>query len=433
MTDTAIANLVELLFAIFVTVFLVFQIRNDNAWGSRANHMLHGMVLGNILLLSCCLLTWLMEGHAKFAGIDQVFTAGKCGLTYLIAGFYTEYLLCVASLRGLAPRSAGAESVKIRREAQVGWLLNGFGMLMNVLSVFNRMYFSCEGGVYHRGPLFLMNQTVGLLVISYDLWLIWMNRKHYEPRIILALILYLVLPLLALPLQFPDPDLEIMTIASTLSLLLVYLNVQVERSNYLAEKEKQLVRVNQAVFLNRIRPQYLYQILHLLQDKCRQNAPEAEQATEEFIEFLQRNVNSLKASRPIPFTEELQHTKSYLALEQKRFGELLEVVYDIRAVDFTLPALTLQPIAENAVRHGLMKRGSGGRVIIRTERAEKEYIVTVSDNGVGFTPGILPDDGRRHIGVANVRKRLQAMCQGSLELDSMPGRGCVATIRVPFS
>lgn len=151
----------------------------------------------------------------------------------------------------------------------------------------------------------------------------------------------------------------------------------------------------------------------------------------ELTEFLRGNMESLTADKPISFSQELTHTKNYLALEQLRFPNKLHIVYDTQATLFRLPTLTLQPIVENAVRYGVTKRPEGGTVTIATRETDRAYIITVSDDGIGFDPELPHDDGRTHIGINNVRDRLMSMCGGTITILSEPGIGTVATIEIP--
>lgn len=196
-------------------------------------------------------------------------------------------------------------------------------------------------------------------------------------------------------------------------------------------RERELQDSQTKIMLSQIQPHFLYNALCVIQDLCHGAAPEAEKATVEFSEFLRSNLDSLRATDPIPFTAELKHTRNYLSLEQRRFGDDLQVVYDIETMDFSLPALTLEPIVENAVRYGVLQREDGGTVWISTKEEQDAYRVTVRDDGVGFDVTVTKQDGRSHIGIQNVRDRLERMCGGSLVIVSTPGKGTVATITVP--
>lgn len=196
-------------------------------------------------------------------------------------------------------------------------------------------------------------------------------------------------------------------------------------------RERELQDSQTKIMLSQIQPHFLYNALCVIQDLCHGTAPEAEKATVEFSEFLRSNLDSLRATAPIPFAAELKHTRNYLSLEQRRFGEDLKVVYDIETQDFSLPALTLEPIVENAVRYGVLQREDGGTVWISTREEKDAFCVTVRDDGVGFDVTVPKQDGRSHVGIQNVRDRLDRMCGGSLVIASTPGKGTVATITVP--
>jgi sensor histidine kinase YesM len=91
----------------------------------------------------------------------------------------------------------------------------------------------------------------------------------------------------------------------------------------------------------------------------------------------------------------------------------------------------VQPIVENAVKHGTSKKRGGGKVVISTCEEGADYVVRVSDTGVGFDPSLKKEDGKRHVGIENVRQRLANMCGGSLTIESESGVGTNATIRIP--
>lgn len=183
--------------------------------------------------------------------------------------------------------------------------------------------------------------------------------------------------------------------------------------------------------LSQIQPHFLYNTLCAIQAMCTENPPEAARTTALFASFLRGDLDSLSRKEPVTFEQELKHTRNYLELEQKRYGERLHIAYDIKATAFSLPTLTLQPIVENAVNHGLSEREEGGTVRISSEETERAYLITVEDDGVGFDASAPGEDGRLHIGIANVRGRLRAMCGGTLTVKSAPGEGTTAVIAIP--
>lgn len=104
------------------------------------------------------------------------------------------------------------------------------------------------------------------------------------------------------------------------------------------------------------------------------------------------------------------------------FGDDLNIVYDIGVTDFTIPSLTVQPLVENAVKHGVGMKEDGGTVTIST----KEY-----DDGVEFdTTKPNPDTSRTHLGIENIKERISTMCNGDVTIESEAGKGTVSTIKI---
>jgi LytS/YehU family sensor histidine kinase len=184
--------------------------------------------------------------------------------------------------------------------------------------------------------------------------------------------------------------------------------------------------------LSQIKPHFLHNALTLIIDLCDTAPQKAKEATVEFSRYLRGNMESIDRTGPISFEKELEHTKLYLDIEQMRFAGDLRVRYDIACTGFSLPALTVEPLAENAVRHGVREKPDGrGTVVIATRETPDGYEITVTDDGPGFDPDRLPEDGQMHVGIANVRERLRQIVDGSLEYRSAPGEGTAAIIRIP--
>ena len=185
------------------------------------------------------------------------------------------------------------------------------------------------------------------------------------------------------------------------------------------------------VMLSQIQPHFLYNSLTSVMDLCDSNPKLAKAAIADFADYLRGNLSSLKTENLISFGTELEHIEKYLRLEKLRFQEELEVVYDIQARDFMLPALSVQPLVENAVKHGVGRKIGGGTVAIHTTETENEYIIRVTDDGVGFTEGEYADDVDTHVGLENIKKRLDMMINARLEIESKKGEGTTTCIRIP--
>ena len=198
----------------------------------------------------------------------------------------------------------------------------------------------------------------------------------------------------------------------------------------LREKEirAELEKTKTAVMFSQIQPHFLYNALGAIRELCRQDPEDARNALGTFITYLRGNMESIQKEHTIPFSKELDHISAYLQLEKLRFGEDLQVVFDIQETSFLIPSLTIQPLVENAVKHGVCSREEGGTITLHTHREEDRVIVTIQDDGVGFDIHSL--EKLEHVGIQNVRKRLSYMGNGTLQLESKKNVGTTATITI---
>ena len=208
------------------------------------------------------------------------------------------------------------------------------------------------------------------------------------------------------------------------------LNTKRKNEKQIDDLENELMQNQISIMLSQIQPHFLYNSLTAIRELCLIDPEKAYETIDEFSTYLRGNLDSLTIKKPVPFEKELSHVKTYLSLEKKRFGNNLTIIYEINAFYFTIPALTLQPIVENAVRHGVTKREDGGTVTITTEETETEAIITVKDDGIGFDMNN-KKDARQRIGIENVRSRLATMCDGSLAITSEPDTGTTVVITIP--
>ena len=197
------------------------------------------------------------------------------------------------------------------------------------------------------------------------------------------------------------------------------------------EMEQKLQESQISIMLSQIQPHFLYNTLNSIYQLCETNPMRARSMVNSFSEYLRNNLSTLEETGLISFETELAHVKTYLEIEKIRFEDTLEIEYDIKCVEFSLPVLTVQPIVENAVKHGTSKKRGGGKVMISTYEDIENYIIKVSDTGCGFDLSVPKNDGKRHVGIENVRQRLSNMCEGTLTIESELGVGTLATIRIP--
>ncbi|WP_303803937.1 sensor histidine kinase [Ruminococcus flavefaciens] len=179
--------------------------------------------------------------------------------------------------------------------------------------------------------------------------------------------------------------------------------------------ELALERQNNELLMAQIQPHFINNSLLAIQARC-MDYPEIYDSIRNFSRYLRSNFDNIGNTHPITFEQELKNIKAYLALEKMNFGDRLTVEYDIDNEDFMLPALSVEPLVENAVRHGVAARENGGVVQIIQRDEESGIIIEVRDIGQGKLNLTEKQEKRRGIGVANVRARLAVNNKGVLEL-----------------
>ena len=220
---------------------------------------------------------------------------------------------------------------------------------------------------------------------------------------------------------------NIYVIFEGMTMLFEYVNYQ----KRLASQERQLIDKELAIKMSQIQPHFLYNSLTSIHYLCDKDPKLAKKAVKWFSTYLRGNLESMSKENMVPFEQELNHIEIYLKLEKLRFGDYLDIVYNIEEQDFMIPTLAIQPLVENAVKYGVGDKKEGGQVIIGTTSTDTHYIVTIEDTGTGFDVNEEKHDGRQHVGIANVKERLSMICNGELIIHSEIDKGTVAIIRIP--
>ena len=208
--------------------------------------------------------------------------------------------------------------------------------------------------------------------------------------------------------------------------------LELQRSRLEAEKnmvEAELKESRISIMLSQIQPHFIYNTLGTIERMCLKDPQKAFDLVRNFSLYLRGNFSELDSVTPIRFADEIKHVEYYVNIEKVRFPDM-SIEYDVEATEFVLPALSVQPLVENAIKHGLMRLETGGTVKIHSYETPTHFCVEVTDDGVGFDTDA-PIDEKKHVGLRNIRGRLKAMVNGALVLESKPGVGTKAMIMIP--
>ena len=415
-------NVCLLVFSALVTLFLLIGAVTDVKRKSRFMTSFIILLISNILMQLGEAGIWFFSGSPENILLLHISAEISLVFSYVLISAYAHCMIefiCERKNVSMLP-------------SYIISAICGMYILLSMISIFNGMLFSFDkNGHFVYGPMYGLVRAFDLISILIEMMLVIAYRKILTLRETAFLISFSVLPLLSMTLQrLWDPAPQYMAV--TLSLIVIYVLFHGEIMRQLEEKERQLTESRISIMLSQIQPHFLHNMLTTIMYMCRTDPEEAEKTVGQFAHYLRANMDSLTLKQCIPFESEMNHAKTYWALEEKRFGNKIRAVYDIQESNFMLPPLTLQPIIENAVKHGMRKSGQL-TVRIAVYADADYYYVEVNDDGRGFDINALKNDGKSHIGIKNVRHRLKMMCGGELIINSIPDKGTDAVIKIPKS
>lgn len=281
--------------------------------------------------------------------------------------------------------------------------------ILVVISQFNNMYYYFDGqNLYHRNIWHPISLLLPMICILMDLILLIQRRSKISKQTFISLV----------------------NIAIGISMIFAFISFYMEQEQELIRKEQETYKLRVKVVLSQIGPHFIYNTLGTIKHLCKTDPQMAAETVDEFSAYLRGNIDSLSREEMITFSQELSHVQNYMAIEKKRFGDRILVLYDIEDEEFLLPALTLQPIVENAVKHGILRRTEGGTIWISSYKTEQGHCIEVRDDGIGYEKQQIENDGRVHVGIANVAQRIEMMCHGTFEIIGEKDKGTMVRMTI---
>ena len=317
----------------------------------------------------------------------------------------------------------------------VFWLWTVYCVLV-VSGLFNdAFFFVTPDRQAHRGPWYplMLFPVVAITLINLAAAI---RRQKLLSRKIFLCFLFALLPITVTVLiqLFIDVFLLIgvCTVLFALSMYGFILSDQIERDlrhqREIARQQQEIAHQRASIMVLQMRPHFIYNTITSIYCLCSQDPKEAQKVIMDFTTYLRKNFTAVASPAPIPFSSELEHTRAYLAVEQAQYASSLCVEYDTPHIFFRVPPLTLQPIVENAVKHGRNPDAGQLLISIRTRKTDSGSEIVVEDNGACFKSA---DDSEPHVALENIRERLQIMCGGKMTITPREGGGTVVRLTIP--
>ena len=401
------------IFALFVTLIIFATCINEfsnKKIGSRHFLIFQASV---IIALMADIVGWVGEGHPTLSVMTVVAnTVMACACRVAIIEFMS-YL--IASLYSNSRAAAGI--------LYIFRALCGLSILFCIGNAFfgYAFYVTDTGHYEHSG-----SNGMGVLYLLYPLLsvfaiiLMTLLAKSSAKINRLAFFIYTAFPVVGVIVDYTFHGLSLTCAGFAVSILAIYTSIYLTR-------QKEFEAQKNALMLSQINPHFIYNTLSTIAAMCDSSPKQAKCLTIDFSQYLRKNINSLNSEALIPFDQEMEHVECYLKIEKERFRERLNVIYSIQCKEFSIPPLTVQPLVENAIKHGITKKADGGTIKICTYEENNNYVIEIIDDGVGFDT----ESTEFHVGIHNVRSRIAAMCRGELTVKSTVEVGTRVRIEIP--
>ena len=373
------------------------------------------ILLSYVILCIADLLTYYDPDMALAQRIISYFES----LLYsLIMPLLTIYLL----------RNCGEEvrTSKLFRFVFVLWIMS-FTMLQATLST-NLFYYITDDNRFVRGDLYALLCAPSIITILVTLRGLLLRRNKFSRRHFFAFLACLLPLTIVSLLHLFISVFPLIGVCLTFTIFLMFMINLLDLIEYYMRQQVEISRQRANIAILQMRPHFIYNTMTSIYYLCDQDPEKAKQVTLDFTTYLRKNFTAIARDDTIPFSEELEHTRAYLAVEQAQFEDVLSVDYDTPHTHFRIPPLTLQPIVENAVKYGCDPDSDPLHIVIRTRAFDSGSEITVEDNGPGYEGA---DDNKPHIALANIRQRLELMCGGTLNIHKRKSGGTVVRIIIP--
>ena len=300
--------------------------------------------------------------------------------------------------------------------------------LLGVAQFTEFIYYFTPDNQFVRGPWYPILIVPMIALIALNLAVVVRRRKQLTKKYFIAFLVYLLPLMIVMIAQAFVSVFLFIVVAVSISALSMFGIIMADQVEQYMRQQREIANQHARITVLQMRPHFIYNTMMSIYYLCEQDAEKAQQVTLDFTTYLRKNFNAITGKEPIPFAEELEHTRAYLAVVQAQCADNLIVTFDTPHTLFRLPPLTLQPLVENAVKYGLDPDATEPlRVSVKTEKTVDGSVITVEDNGPGFSD---KDNGEPHLALNNIRERLSAI-GATLTISPRENGGTIVRIFIP--
>jgi len=378
------------------------------------------IILFNVLII--CMTVYLVEGisyvdPSMLPGLKPVYFLESLFVSIPLPMFTVYLLHCCGENWKRSPLFRATGSL---------WII--FCILLIITQFTTAIYYFTPDYQFRFGPWYPLLVLPMLLVMILNLAGVIRRRNRLSRKSIYAFLLFL-LPLTAsLLIQMFVFNFAIADVGITVSAFSMFLMILSAQREQHMRQQQEIISQQASILVLQMRPHFIYNTMMSIYYLCKQDPEKAQNVTLDFTTYLRKNFTAIVSNDTIPFSDELEHTRAYLAVEKAGFEDRLIVEYDTPHILFRVPPLTLQPIVENAVKHGMDPDSDPLMITIRTRKTDSGSEITVEDSGIGFDSS---DNNEPHIALANIRQRLEMMCSGKVITMPREGGGTVIKVIIP--
>ena len=347
-----------------------------------------------------------------------------------IAGFLDSLLpLALISMSAIYLLHRCGESRRMSTLFRIIFALWSLYFIVVVIAQFIPVfYYYSQDSQLHLGAWYPLPVALAEILTATILAGVVRRRNQLSRKLFHSFLILLIPVLLAMFVGLFVPDYLLIDIGITISSIAMFAIAVLEQIEQYIRLQKETARQRASIMVLKMRPHFIHNTMTSIYYLCDQDPKAAQQVTMNFNTYLRKNLTAISSEDTIPFSDELEHTHAYLAVEQVQFASKLIIEFDTPHKQFRVPPLTLQPLAENAVKHGMGPNTVPLHVVIRTQKVGTNSEIVVEDNGVGFDPTIANDPDTT---LSNIRQRLEFMCNGRMEIESHAGSGSRVKITIP--